>query len=68
MFGVGADNSAGQAAIYPARHADRVTILARGDTLAASVSDDPVGGIDATPNTDVRARTGIAGACFAGRG
>ena len=38
VFVVGGGNSAGQAALYLARHAARVTILVRGASLAASMS------------------------------
>jgi thioredoxin reductase (NADPH) len=62
VFVAEAGDSAGQAAIHLSRQAARVTILARGHTLAASSSDYLVGGIGATLNIDVRARTGIAGA------
>ena len=36
---VGAGNSAGQAALHLARYASRVTIVARGDSLARTMSD-----------------------------
>src|SRR5690349_10001198 len=45
VFVIRAGNSAGQAEIHPGRHAARVTILARGDTLAASIFDSHVGEI-----------------------
>ena len=54
---VGGGNSAGQAAVHLARYASRVTILVRGDTLAASMSDYLVKEISATVNIDVRYRT-----------
>ena len=67
VFVVGAGNSAGQAAIHLARYAARVTILVRGDALAASMSDYLVREIGATPNIDVRTRTGVVGGGGAGR-
>ena len=39
VFVVGAGNSAGQAAVFLARYASRVTMIVRGDGLAASMSD-----------------------------
>ena len=54
---VGGGNSAGQAAVHLARYASRVTVLVRGDTLAASMSDYLVREISATPTIDVRYRT-----------
>ena len=39
VFVVGAGNSAGQAAIHLARHAQRVTMIVRGGELGASMSD-----------------------------
>jgi len=50
---VGAGNSAGQTAIHLAKYARRVTMLVRGDTLAASMSDYLVQEIGRTPNIDV---------------
>jgi thioredoxin reductase len=54
VFVVGGANSAGQAAIHLARWAQRVTILVRGESLAASMSDYLTREIDAAPNIDVR--------------
>jgi thioredoxin reductase len=50
-FIVGADNSAGQAAIYLAKSARSVTLLVRGDDLAKSMSDYLVTEVDATPGS-----------------
>lgn len=55
---VGGGNSAGQAAVYLARYADQVTVLAR-HGLAATMSDYLVQEIDGAPNIDVRARVAI---------
>jgi thioredoxin reductase (NADPH) len=54
---VGAANSAGQAALHLAGHARTVTILARGDSLARSMSSYLISRIDAAANIDVRLRT-----------
>jgi thioredoxin reductase len=54
VFVVGGANSAGQAAIHLARWAEQVTMLVRGESLAASMSDYLIREIDAAPNVDVR--------------
>ena len=51
---VGAGNSAGQAALYLARYAARVTICARRTSLAATMSDYLVRQIGADPHITVR--------------
>ncbi len=51
---VGAGNSAGQAASYLAKFASSVTILARGDSLAKSMSEYLITEIRETPNIHVR--------------
>jgi thioredoxin reductase (NADPH) len=56
---VGAGNSAGQAAVHLAKHAASVTILARGDTLAGTMSDYLIQELTATPNIAVRLRTEV---------
>jgi thioredoxin reductase (NADPH) len=56
---VGAGNSAGQAALHLARFAARVTILVRGESLAASMSDYLVQELAATRNVEVRTRTRV---------
>jgi thioredoxin reductase (NADPH) len=58
---VGGANSAGQAALHLARYAARVTLLVRGESLAASMSDYLITQIKATPNVEVRLRTRVAG-------
>ncbi|MDP9325004.1 MAG: FAD-dependent oxidoreductase [Candidatus Dormibacteraeota bacterium] len=58
---VGAGNSAGQGALFFSRYAGRVTLLVRGESLAASMSDYLVQRIDATPNIDVRTRAEVSG-------
>jgi thioredoxin reductase (NADPH) len=54
---VGGANSAGQAALHLARHARRVTLLVRGSSLAATMSDYLVREIDAAANIAVRHHT-----------
>ncbi|MCL4301775.1 MAG: FAD-dependent oxidoreductase [Anaerolineae bacterium] len=61
VFVAGAGNSAGQAAIYLAKYADRVTLLVRGPSLATSMSDYLVKQITATGNIEVSLNTQIAG-------
>jgi thioredoxin reductase (NADPH) len=61
VFVTGAGNSAGQAAIHLAGHARSVTMLVRGNSLAATMSDYLVQKIEATPNVSVALRTEAAG-------
>jgi thioredoxin reductase (NADPH) len=56
---VGAGNSAGQAAIHLARFASRVTLVVRGQSLAASMSDYLIRQIGALSNIDVRLGTWV---------
>jgi thioredoxin reductase (NADPH) len=56
---VGAGNSAGQAAIHLARFASRVTMVVRGQSLAASMSDYLIRQIGALPNIDVQHGTWV---------
>jgi thioredoxin reductase (NADPH) len=67
VYVVGAGNSAGQAAIHLAKHAERVTMIVRGDALGASMSDYLVKMIDTTENIDVRLRTTVIDGAGAGR-
>jgi thioredoxin reductase (NADPH) len=67
VFIVGAGNSAGQAAIHLAAHAASVTLLVRGDSLAATMSDYLIQEIDATPSISVRPRTEAADGQGSGR-
>ncbi|MGY1620282.1 FAD-dependent oxidoreductase [Geodermatophilus sp. SYSU D00691] len=64
VYVVGGANSAGQAALHLARYAARVTLLVRGSSLAASMSDYLIRQIDATANITVRLSTRVV----AGRG
>ena len=59
VFVAGAGNSAGQAAVHLAKYAARVTIVARGGSLAASMSDYLLQEIAAQDNIDVRLHTKI---------
>jgi thioredoxin reductase (NADPH) len=56
---VGAGNSAGQAAVYLATHAAKVWLLARGGSLAGSMSNYLVERIAAQPNIEVVLETRI---------
>lgn len=57
VFIAGGGNSAGQAAVHLARYASQVTILIRGESLAASMSDYLIREIAATPSIVVRCHT-----------
>jgi thioredoxin reductase (NADPH) len=59
VFVVGAGNSAGQAALHLAKYARAVTLVARGDSFAGSMSSYLVGAIESTPNISVRHRTEV---------
>jgi thioredoxin reductase (NADPH) len=59
VFVAGAGNSAGQAAIYLAKYADRVTLLVRGASLTTSMSDYLIKQITATSNIEVSLNTQI---------
>jgi thioredoxin reductase (NADPH) len=62
VFVAGGANSAGQAAVNLARYARQVTIVVRGDSLAARMSQYLIDEITATANIDVRTGTQIAAA------
>jgi thioredoxin reductase (NADPH) len=59
VYVVGGANSAGQAALHLARFAARVTMLVRGDSLAAGMSDYLITQLQATPNIEVRLHTQV---------
>ncbi|MBZ0294368.1 MAG: NAD(P)/FAD-dependent oxidoreductase, partial [Anaerolineae bacterium] len=61
VFVAGAGNSAGQAAIYLAKYAERVTLLVRGATLTTSMSDYLIKQITMTSNIEVSLNTQIVG-------
>jgi thioredoxin reductase (NADPH) len=59
VYVVGGANSAGQAALHLARFAAHVTLLVRGESLAASMSDYLITQLQAIPNVHVRLRTRV---------
>ena len=59
VYVVGGANSAGQAALHLAKFAARVTLLVRGDSLAAGMSEYLVTQVQATGNVEVRLRTRV---------
>src|SRR5579862_1540886 len=59
VYVVGGANSAGQAAMNFAKFADRVTMLVRGDSLAATMSQYLIDQIKETPNIQVWAHASI---------
>lgn len=62
VYIVGGANSAGQAAMLFSRYAKRVTMLVRGDSIAASMSQYLVSRIEEAPNVTVRTNTRVVGA------
>ena len=66
VYIAGAGNSAGQAAIHLAKYAEHVTILARGHSLSATMSDYLIKQIDATPTIAVGLNTQVISAAGAG--
>lgn len=58
-FVVGGGNSAGQAAMYLSRFAEKVTMLVRGSSLAASMSSYLIAQIEQTRNIEVRTRSAV---------
>ena len=59
VYVVGGGNSAGQAALHLARYARQVTLLVRGPSLAASMSDYLISQLGATGNIVLRYRTAV---------
>lgn len=59
IFIVGAGNSAGQAAVYLAGYASKVTLLVRGESLGAKMSQYLVERIGTIPNIEVRLHTDV---------
>jgi thioredoxin reductase (NADPH) len=57
VYVIGGANSAGQAAVYLARHASSVTLLVRGKSLQDSMSYYLIQQISAIPNITVRTNT-----------
>ncbi|QIJ60928.1 FAD-dependent oxidoreductase [Streptomyces sp. JB150] len=62
VYIVGGANSAGQAAMYLARGAKSVTLLVRGESLAASMSHYLIQQIEQAPNISVRCGTMVEAA------
>jgi thioredoxin reductase (NADPH) len=62
VYVVGGANSAGQAALNLAKHAARVTLLIRGQSLEAGMSDYLIKQIHSTPNISVRTTTEVVDA------
>jgi thioredoxin reductase (NADPH) len=62
IYIVGGANSAGQAAVYLAKHASSVTILVRADSLTKSMSHYLIDQVDSTKRINVRTCTEVAGA------
>jgi len=67
VFIAGGGNSAGQAALYLARYARRVTLVVRGQSVQAGMSDYLVQAVEAAPNVDVRTGTEVIGGGGHGR-
>jgi thioredoxin reductase (NADPH) len=59
VYVVGGANSAGQAALHLAKYAAQVTLLVRGGSLAAGMSDYLITQLQATPNVMVKLRTRV---------
>jgi thioredoxin reductase (NADPH) len=59
VYVLGGANSAGQAALYLARYARRVTLVVRAASLAAGMSHYLVQEVEATPNVHVRLGTEV---------
>jgi thioredoxin reductase (NADPH) len=64
---VGGANSAGQAAVHLARHAEQVTLLVRGTSLAGGMSAYLVAELERAGNLTVRLHTQVTGVHGTGR-
>jgi thioredoxin reductase (NADPH) len=60
VYVVGGANSAGQAAVFFSRHAKRVTVLIRGESLQASMSHYLIQQLEQIDNVVVRTHTQVA--------
>jgi thioredoxin reductase (NADPH) len=67
VFVVGGANSAGQAAVHLARHAEHVTLLVRGDSLAESMSAYLLQELERAGNLTVRLNTEVTAVHGTGR-
>jgi thioredoxin reductase (NADPH) len=56
---VGGGNSAGQAAVYLSRFANHVTLLVRGETLTATMSQYLIDQMEELPNVEIRLQTQV---------
>ena len=61
IYIIGGANSAGQAAVHFAKHAARVVVLVRAESLAKSMSKYLIDQIEATPNIAVETQTEVIG-------
>jgi thioredoxin reductase (NADPH) len=61
VFVVGGGNSAGQAAVYLSRFAERVSVLVRRDALAETMSSYLIRELEALRNVDIRYRVQVVG-------
>ncbi|HEY3142142.1 MAG TPA: FAD-dependent oxidoreductase, partial [Acidimicrobiales bacterium] len=59
IYIIGGANSAGQAAVFLSRHARKVTLLVRADSLEKSMSYYLIRQIDEIPNIEVRLNTAV---------
>lgn len=60
VYVVGGGNSAGQAIMHLSEHARRVTMLLRGDKLAASMSQYLLDRLQEAPNVEIQSHTSVA--------
>src|SRR5438128_7200879 len=60
VYVVGGANSAGQAAINFAKHAERVVIVVRGSSLSSSMSQYLIDQIQQSPNIQIWANASVA--------
>jgi len=67
VYVVGGGNSAGQAAVYLAKYAEQVTIVVRGGSLSATMSNYLIDQIGELPNISIRPNTEVTGAGGSGR-
>jgi thioredoxin reductase (NADPH) len=67
VYVLGGANSAGQAALYLARYARRVTLVVRAESLALGMSHYLVRQVEATPKLQVRLSTEVVGGGGDGR-
>jgi thioredoxin reductase (NADPH) len=67
VYVVGGANSAGQAAMHLSKYASGITLLVRGSSLSASMSDYLITAIEAAENVKVRLNTRVVGGGGEGR-